>query len=77
MKENEDVFTRQEIVVVYKARNYQAILGWMSTSTIISYMSKNLIMNFYIAVNDKKMSRANLWNAHTSINGKYEAEKPE
>ena len=42
MKDNKVFLTRQDIVAVDKASNYQEILGCTSTSTLISYVSKNL-----------------------------------
>ena len=37
-----------------KARKYQEFLGWTYTSTFVSYMSKNLLTNFDIRVDDIK-----------------------
>ena len=45
-----DFFTRKYIVYVDKARNYQALLGWPTTPTSVSYVSNYLMVNFDIKV---------------------------
>ena len=52
VKENRGFLTRQDILDADKSRNYQALLRWPSTSTFISYASKNLMRNCYITVYD-------------------------
>ena len=56
VKDNKKFLTRQDIVDADKARNYQTYLGWMYTSTFVSYVSKHLITNYGITVDDIKQT---------------------
>ena len=48
------LFTRQEVLASDKARNYQALLRWPSTSTFLSYVSKYLTKKWNRTVDDIK-----------------------
>ena len=50
MKDNKVFLTRQDFVAADKSRCYLALLWWPFTSTFISYVSNNLMMNCDITV---------------------------
>ena len=51
---NKEFLTGQNILDTDKARKYQALLGWPSTSAFVTYVSKSLMTNYNITVEYKK-----------------------
>ena len=68
---NKEYLTWQEIAGEDRSQKYQALLGWPSTSDLISYLPKNLIINCDIDVDYIKQAEKIYDAAMDILKGKF------